>query len=354
MALAYALVYVWLDVDAVVVGSRATVSEAAIATQLGTAAHAAAALVMAAARVMPLDTPPVCYSMLLDVVLRLMDHPLWTKPRIKIIPTPAISHFLQSPDLLGVILLLLIPAAASYAQEASTSGSQVAPNSTRTAQPGRPQHAQQQGCELQQQLESLWQQLGVKLELLPVFMAALQSKQHQPQHMLCYKGHIMGYPLQFELLGSMGGCVVAAGLLVRLLNTSPALRVLGVADTPICQLHGYELSSKVSAAGKQQQLLLATVALRLLVVFLTIAAFDPSDDILQYTAMTATELLLCCWQQLGSLYAAELMSGASISIAGSNSIGILPAAAAAAWPAAAERRMLAGSAPVETVAQAET
>jgi hypothetical protein len=75
-----------------------------------------------------------------------------------------------------------------------------------------------------------------------------------------------------------------------------------------------EPSPKVSEAGKQQQELLASVALQLPGVLLGTAELsDPSNSTLQYVAATASELLLCCWPELGSRHAAALNTGSASS-----------------------------------------
>jgi hypothetical protein len=270
--------------------------------------------------------------MLLDVGLRLLSHPVWADPQQKITPSPAASRFLQSPELLGVMLLLLVLQATSFAQAAGTSSSSHrAPDSTSTAHPDTPTGSQQPGQELQQQqlnalwqqLDALWQQLGFRTELLPCFLDALHSKDG-----LRYAGRVAGYADPFvtgveeplKLTGAAGGFVLATGLLLRLLIVSPALRALGLAEHAVEMfVKDTGLPAKVLTAGKQQQLLLASVVLQLPVALLSTAALDPSNTILQYAAVTTSELLLCCWQELASQHAAAFSTGASSSTAGVSS-----------------------------------
>jgi hypothetical protein len=171
---------------------------------------------------MPLDTPTVCHSMLLDLGLRLLLHPAWGDP-FKGAPTPAVAQFLQTPDVLGVVLLLLTLQTAAVAQDASTaSSSQHAPDSTRSALPAAAAVTQQQVQELQQQLESLWQQLGIRPELLPSFLAAMQ-----PKYELQYVGSSVGFAEPVGLTGPAEAFSLITSNLTHLLVLGAALKTLG-------------------------------------------------------------------------------------------------------------------------------
>lgn len=172
MGLSYGLLNAWLYADTVANwGNACKLAEASAAAQ------AAAALTAAAAQVMPLDTPPVCFSQLLSVSISLLHHQLFT-----LTPEAEAARLCQNPHMLWVILFVLTLQAAGMVAQSSTAdnnsdSSSAAAGSTGPQQSAATEHQHQQQLQaLRSALQSLWQQLEMRPELLPTFEAAMVPK----------------------------------------------------------------------------------------------------------------------------------------------------------------------------------